>query len=226
MEFEILKRPGSVVLEVELEAGEAVGARRGALLAHSGEVAMEANVGGEDGIGGMVRRAVSDGTTPVETVFTAECDDATVALVPDYPGDVTAIDLTGTGPLSVQTGSMLAWEPRVEHSGVDGAGGKPRSENADVCGVSGQGWAFLSSFGAVYERDVTPGDPLVVDEDHLLAWSDVLDVSRERVGGIRTDALGGEGNVATFSGDGTVWLQTRNPLLFGPSRSPGTETTE
>lgn len=223
MQFEIREGPAYAVLEVELARGEEIRATQGAMMTRSPDVSMEANVGGEDGIGGMVKRAVSDERSPVETTFTADGDDGVVTFVPDYPGDVTAVDLTESGPLRVQPGSSLAWEASVEQfTAGDETGGLHASGELRALELSGRGRAFLSSFGAVYERAVTPEDPLVADEDHLVAWTEELDLARERVGGIRTDALGGEGNVTTFSGDGHVWLQTRNPFLFGPSAS-GTE---
>jgi len=222
MEFEILHRPSYAVLDVELGRGEEVRAARGALLSRSRDVTMEADVGGADGIGGMVRRAVSDDPAPVETTFTAERDGATVTLAPAHPGDVTAVDVEERGPLSVRSAATLAWEPAVEHATRTGVtGSRSGSEGITVLGLSGAGWAFLSSFGAISERVVTPEDPLVADEDHLLAWTAGLDVSRERVGGIRTNTLGGEGSVATLSGDGHVWLQTRTPFRSGPSGTGG-----
>jgi len=75
--------------------------------------------------------------------------------------------------------------------------------------------AFFSSYGSMYEVDVTPEDPLIVDEDHLVAWTDGLDLSRRKDGSIKSTVFGGEGFVTEFRGDGHVWLQTRTPLMFG-----------
>jgi uncharacterized protein (TIGR00266 family) len=222
MQFEIAKRPSYAVLEVELAVGEAIGATPGALLARSRHVDMEASVRGDDGIGGMIKRAVSDERSFVENSFTARRDGATVTLVPDHPGDITAVDVTEAGPLCVQSGASLAWEPTVGFSTeVDAAGNFFSSGALTVLGLSGQGWAFLSSFGSICERQVTREDPLIADEDHVVAWTGGLEVSRERVGGIKTNVLGGEGTVTTFSGDGQVWLQTHNPVLFGSTGGDG-----
>jgi len=38
-----------------------------------------------------------------------------------------------------------------------------------VPGISGQGMAFVSSCGSMYEVDVTPSEPLTADEDYLAA---------------------------------------------------------
>ena len=227
MQFDIAKRPSYAVLEVELAAGEAIDATPGAMLTRSRHVDMEASVGGDDGIGGMVKRAVSDERDLVENSFTGQRDGATVTLVPDHPGDITAVDVTETGPLRIQSGASLGWVPSVEFSTeVDAAGNFFSSGESTVLGVSGQGRVFLSAYGSIYERQVTPEDSVVVDEDHLVAWTEGLSVSRERVGGIRTNVLGGEGTATTFSGEGHVWMQTRNPLRFDASGSGGNSPSD
>jgi len=221
MQFEILNGPAHAVLEVALARGEEIRATQGAMMTRSPDVSMEASVEGEDGIGGMVRRAVDDGRSPVETTFTAERDGGTVTFAPDYPGDLTAVDVTDSTPLRACSGSTLAWGADVTQAArADETSSGHSSGRLRTLELSGRGTVFLSSFGAVYEQVVSPENPLVADEDHLVAWSGELDLARERVGAVRTDTLGGEGNVTTFSGDGHVWLQTRNPVLFGPSESP------
>jgi uncharacterized protein (TIGR00266 family) len=216
MQFEIEKRPSYSVLEIELAQGEQIGAEPGAMMTRSQHMATETNVGGDDGVGGMVKRAVSDERSLVENKFHAQRDGATVTLVPDHPGDITAVNVTETGPLRVQSGSALAWEPLVEKSTeMNESTNFFSSGELTVLGLSGQGWAFLSSFGSIYERDVTPDEPLVADEDHIVAWTEGLSLSREKDGSIKSTMLGGEGFVTTFSGNGHVWMQTRNPLAFG-----------
>lgn len=215
MQFEIEKRPSYSVLEVELAQGEQIGAEPGAMMTRSQHMNVETDVGGNDGVGGMVKRAVSDERSLVSNTFVAERNGATVTLVPDHPGDITAINVTEVGPLKVQDGSALAWEPLIEKSTeVNEASNFFSSGELTVLGISGQGWAFLSSFGSIYERDVTPDEPLIADEDHIVAWTDGLSVSRQKDGSLKSTFLGGEGMVTTFTGNGHVWMQTRNPLAF------------
>jgi uncharacterized protein (TIGR00266 family) len=221
MEFEVLNGPAHAVLEVALARGEEIRATQGAMMTRSPDVSMEANVEGKDGIGGMVRRAVADGRSPVETTFRAERDDATVTFAPDFPGDVTAVDVTDDTSLRVRSRSALAWGPGVTRATtVAETDSAHSSRTLPTLELSGRGTVFLSACGAVYEQVVTPENPLVADEDHLVAWCGELDLASERVGAVRTDALGGEGCVTTFSGAGHVWLQTRNPVRFEPSESP------
>jgi len=215
MRYAIEKRPSYAVLDVTLARDESIAAKPGAMMTRSAGVANETNVGGDDGLTGMVKRAVSDERGLVENAFVAESDDERVTLVPDHPGDITAVDVSDRGPIRAQSGSLLAWEPAVERSTeVNDRSNLFSSGELTVLGLSGRGLGFVSSYGSMYEVDVTAGDPLVVDEDHLVAWTAGLELNRRKDGSIKSTVLGGEGFVTEFRGDGHVWLQTRDPLTF------------
>jgi len=215
MRYTIDKRPSYAVLEVELAEGEEIETKPGAMMTQSAGIENETSIGGDDGVMGMAKRAISDERGLVENTYYATDDDSAVTLVPDHPGDITAIDITEQGPIRSQSGSLLAWEPLVERSTeLNNTSNLFSSGELTVLGISGQGMAFVSSYGSMYEVDVAPGEPLTVDEDHLVAWTEGLSMSRQRDGSIKSTMLGGEGYVTEFSGEGHVWLQTRNPLTL------------
>ncbi|WP_227354838.1 TIGR00266 family protein [Haladaptatus salinisoli] len=220
MEYEITNGPSNAVLTATLDEGETIEAKTGTMVSRSASTNADARVGGGDGLKGMLSRAISDERETVSNAFTAEVDGAHVTLAPDVPGDVVAIDLAETGRIKAQSGSPLAWTPEVEHeTALNDARNFFSSNELTVLAMSGDGIAFLSSYGSIYSVDIADDDPLIVDEDHLVAWTDGLDLSRERDGGIKSSVLGGEGRVTRFSGAGTVWLQTRNPLVFANALS-------
>lgn len=91
----------------------------------------------------------------------------------------------------------------------------------------GEGTVFYNSYGAIKRLPVEPGKELVVDTGHLVAFSDDVEYSIGKVGGIRSLIGGGEGLVMKFQGNGHVWIQTRNlaslvekivPFLPTPNR--------
>jgi uncharacterized protein (AIM24 family) len=57
---------------------------------------------------------------------------------------------------------------------------------------------------------VHPGKELVVDTGHLVAFTEDVEYTIGKVGGIRSLIAGGEGLVMKFRGSGHVWVQTRN----------------
>lgn len=215
MRYDIRKRPSNAVLEVTLDEGERIDAKAGAMISRSASVAADTEVAGGEGVTGMLSRAISDEREMTSNAFTSDADGAHVMLAPDTPGDVTPIDLAETGRIKIQSGSPLAWTDGVQKStAANNSRNLFSSGELTVLAMEGDGTAFLSAYGSVVERDVTDGDPLVVDEDHLIAWTDGLDLNRERDGSIKSTLLGGEGYVTRFTGSGTVWLQTRDPLVF------------
>jgi uncharacterized protein (TIGR00266 family) len=227
MEYEISKDPSYAMVEITLADGEQIETKPGAMMDRTGGIGNESNVGGDGGITGAVGRMVSDERTLVDNTYYATADDERVTIVPEHPGDVVALNMSDRGELRVQSGSLLAWEPLVERSTEwNNRSNILSSGELSVLGLSGQGMAFLSSFGSMVRREVTPENSLIVDEDHLVAWTAGLDLSRQKDGSIKSSVFGGEGLVTEFRGEGEVWLQTRNPaLLYGPQQHEDDESS-
>jgi uncharacterized protein (TIGR00266 family) len=80
--------------------------------------------------------------------------------------------------------------------------------------LSGTGPAFVSSYGAIERHDVAPGETVVVDTGHVVAFEETLEFDVRRIGGLRSTLFSGEGLVCEFRGEGTVWTQTRSPDAF------------
>jgi len=215
MDYSIENGPSYAVLRTTMDRGDRLMAETGAMISRSESVRADAEVGGGDGIGGMIKSAVSSSKDLVENAFEAETDGAELTLAPDHPGDVFGVDVERDGPIKVNSGSTLAWESTVERSSAfNDAGGFFTSGSLRVLELSGSGRAFLSAYGSIIETEVTPDDATIVDTDHLIAWTDGLSVSREQDGSIKSTMLGGEGIVSKFSGQGRVWIQTRDPAVF------------
>ena len=67
---------------------------------------------------------------------------------------------------------------------------------------------FLEVDGEVIERDLQPGEKLLVDPGHIAAMEDTVQFDIERVKGAK-NILFGEGLFfARLQGPGKVWLQT------------------
>ncbi len=56
------------------------------------------------------------------------------------------------------------------------------------------------------------GERYVVDNGHLVAWNTKYILERVASGGIISGLSSGEGLVCKFTGPGTVFMQTRNPV--------------
>lgn len=220
MHYSITERPSYAMVEVTLERGEEIQTKPGVMMTRTGAVEVQSDVGGDAGALGTVKRAVSDERSLIDNTYSATADDQNVTLVPEEPGDVAAVNVAEYGELRVQSGSLMAWEPLVDRSTeLNNVSNMFSSGELTVLGLSGQGLAFVSAFGAMVEREVRPDEPLIVDEDHLVAWTPDLSLDRRKDGGLKSTLLGGEGLVTEFRGDGHVWLQSRDPMLFRTGQS-------
>jgi uncharacterized protein (TIGR00266 family) len=80
--------------------------------------------------------------------------------------------------------------------------------------TSGSGDLFINTFGAIDEHQLGPGEKLVVDNFHLVGFSDTCEYEVRKFGDWKETILSGEGLVTHIEGPGTVYLQTKNLREF------------
>jgi uncharacterized protein (TIGR00266 family) len=80
--------------------------------------------------------------------------------------------------------------------------------------VYGRGDLFVNTFGAIDRHELGPGEEMVVDNFHLVAFSDSCDYKVTRFGGWKETILSGEGFVTRIRGPGEVYIQTKNLREF------------
>ena len=203
--------PSYSLLTVELDPGESVKAETGAMVAQAG-VGMKTGMGG-GGLFGGIRRMIGGESFFLNT-FTGESQGGWVSLAPPSPGDIGSFDLEPGTNLFIQSSSFLACTENVQtDSQFQGFRGFFSGESLFFIrsyAERGSGTVFYNSYGAIKEVPVTPGQELVVDTGHLVAFSDDVEYSIGKVGGIGSLIAGGEGLVMRFRGNGHVWVQSRN----------------
>jgi uncharacterized protein (TIGR00266 family) len=210
MRTEIRKRPDFASLVVDLDPGDAIVAEPGAMMASSGGLTPTTNIPG--GLFGAAKRMLAG-----ESVFQVTWKAAKASslhLAPPMPGDVVEVALDGR-PVLVQRGSWMASTPGV---GIEarwgGIKGLVAGEGLVLLGLTGQGTAWLASYGAIEERHVD--GVWKVDTSHVVAFDESLEWGVERVGGWKATLFSSEGLVVGFRGRGRVWFQTRSaPTLAG-----------
>jgi len=80
--------------------------------------------------------------------------------------------------------------------------------------AKGEGKLFINTFGAIDKHILEPGETLVVDNFHLVAFSDACDYKVTKFGGLKETLLGGEGLVTRITGPGEIYIQTKNLREF------------
>jgi uncharacterized protein (TIGR00266 family) len=202
--------PSFAMANVTLNQGEGLQAEAGAMTGMSGGIEIETKAQG--GLLGGLKRSVLGGESFFLNTFTASAGPGEVIVAPALPGDIIHLPVDGSKAIMVQSGSWLAGEPSVA---IDTKWGGAKTffsgEGLFLLRCSGAGDMLVASYGAIFERDLAPGESYKVDTGHIVAFEEGIGYQVNKVGGWKSTILSGEGLVATFTGPGTLWQQSRSP---------------
>ena len=202
--------PSFAMATVTLNQGEGLQAEAGAMTGMSGGV--EITTKAQGGLLGGLKRSVLGGESFFINTFTASAGPGEVIVAPALPGDIIHLPVDGTKAVMVQSGSWLAGEASVA---VDTKWGGAKTffsgEGLFLLRCSGAGDMLVASYGAVFEMDLAPGQTYKVDTGHIVAFDEGIGYEVNKVGNWKSTILSGEGLVATFTGPGKLWQQSRSP---------------
>ena len=215
MKYEILYGNAFPVVRCELERGEAVKAESDAMIAMSGALDIEGSMDGNV-LGGLARKFLAGEKFFFQTIR-ASRGPGTVLFGPSALGGIIDVELDGSYHLRVQKDGFLASTSGiiVETVMQNLMQGLFSREGFFVLDVHGRGTVFLSSFGAIHAVNLAPGEQVLVDNGHLVAWPDYMDYHMEKASsGWISSIISGEALVCRFTGPGVVLIQTRKPESF------------
>jgi len=213
--YSIDHNPAYASLKLQLRPNQTVTVESGATAAMDSCISMKSKMQG--GIAKGLGRLVS-GESLFTSEFTADGRAGDVYVSPGVPGDIQHYALDGSCNLMVQSSGFVAAGPQVEiDSKFQGFKGFFSGESLFLLKVGGRGDFWFSSFGAILEIPVNGS--YVVDTGYIVAFEDTLDYRVEVLNGLsfrnlKTSILGGEGLVTHFSGQGRLWIQSRNVYSF------------
>lgn len=216
MEYKMTENTVFPLVEVALKTGESIQLESGAMVYHNGDINLEGkmNSNGKSGLGGAIRalgRSVTSGESFFITKASGLADTAKMALAPATPGTIKELQV-GSEHWRLNTGAFLACDTSVSYnmkrqklSGAifGGTGGLFVMETA------GSGSLLINSYGDIIEIHLDGSKPFVVDNQHVVAWSESLDYNIKVASGLFGFTTG-EGLVNEFHGTGTIMIQTRN----------------
>jgi uncharacterized protein (TIGR00266 family) len=210
MRVEIRHQPGFAVARVIMAQGETVKAESGAMAMMSGGVAVEAKM--EGGFMKALKRSALGGESFFVTTYSCSVADGWVDVAAYLPGDIAVIPVTADRGVAVTKGSWLANETSVSmDTKWGGAKNLFGGEGGFVAHMTGSGQVVVASYGALDLHDLQPGETLIVDSGHLVAYDDGIGMKTRTLSGAMTAMKSGEGLVCDMTGPGRVWTQTRNP---------------
>ncbi len=214
LEYEIKYKPSYSMLVVNLAPSESITAEAGAMTYMDPNIEVHTRKR-EKGILGTLGLAILGGQSFFVNDYKAEQKPSEVAFVSAPVGDIDTLEVKPNQGYIIQKSSYIASTQNVEldikwqgfSKGLFGQG-------LFMIKVSGNGTLFINTFGAIDKHTLKPDQTLVVDNFHLVAFSDTCNYKVKKFGGLKSTLLGGEGLVTEIRGPGDVYIQTKNLREF------------
>lgn len=208
-EFQIEGNPDYAFLEVIVPGNATIKVEAAAMATMDTNLEMKTKMAG--GLGRLFT-----GENLFINEFTARNTSGKIGIAPASPGDIKHVYLQGDDIIYLQNSAFVACSTgvSVEAKFQGLMKGFFSGEGLFLVKCSGKGDLFFNSYGAIIPIDVTHG--YVVDTGNIVAFTGGLDYRIRSVGGMKSLFFSGEGFVAEFSGQGTVWIQTKKvrPLVW------------
>ena len=201
------------VLELVLGRGEGVIAESGEFSWMDADVQMQTTTGGggKGGFLGVLGRMISGGTLFM-TEFSAQRDGALVAFAAHVTGSIVKVDVLPDQEYLIHKHGFVCGTRGVNYSL-----GLQKSLGSGIFGgdgfllqkLSGQGAAFVELGGECVERDLAPGETILVHPHHVGMFQASVGFDITFVKGIKNAVFGGDGLFqCRLTGPGRVWLQS------------------
>ncbi|TET71138.1 TIGR00266 family protein [Candidatus Bathyarchaeota archaeon] len=214
MKYEIKYEPSYAMLVVDLEAGESIVGEAGAMTYMTPNIEVQTRMR-EKSILGTIGLSILGRQSFFVNDYVATRGPGQLALGAAPVGDIQVLKVEPGKGFIVQKSSYLAntddidldvkWEGFTK--GLFGQG-------LFMIRTYGRGDLFLNTFGALDRHELGPGEELVVDNFHLVAFSDSCDYEVRKFGGWKETILSGEGFVTHIRGPGEIYIQTKNLREF------------
>lgn len=215
----IFEQVNGKVISAPVSPGREILARRGAMLAYTGDVGFSPVHMGPGGAGGMVGRMMQG----EQVAMMVAQGQGTVHY--GYRGlHVTIIEVDGSGPLSVEADRLVAHEASLQSTvvflgsqgGIRGAvRGAVSGQGLFTTQLHGYGSAAVLSHGGTIAIPVDGSRPVAVDPQAYVAHVGQVQVDISASVGWR-DAVGrgsGEAIQLKLTGNGTVYVQASEQKL-------------
>jgi len=214
MKYEIKYRPSYSLLVVNLAQGDTITAEAGAMTYMSPNIEPHTRKR-EKSLLGSLGLAILGGQSFWVNDYIATNGPGEVAFVAAPIGDIETLEIRPNQGYIIQKSAYIASTESVDldikwegfTKGLFGQG-------LFMIKVRGNGTLFINTFGAIDKHTLAPGQTMIVDNFHLVAFSDTCSYKVTKFGGLKETILGGEGLVTQITGPGDIYIQTKNVSEF------------
>lgn len=214
MEYEIKYKPSYSMLVVKLGSNESITAEAGSMTYMDPDIDVETRRREKSLLGSIGLKLIGGQSFWVNDYKTQRTG-AEIAFVSAPVGDIETLNVQPNEGYIVQKSSYIASTQNVDldikwqgfTKGLFGQG-------LFMIKVSGDGMLFINTFGAIDKHTLKAEETLIVDNFHLVAFSDSCNYKVKKFGGLKSTILGGEGLVTEIKGPGDIYIQTKNLREF------------
>lgn len=214
LEYEIKYKPSYSMLVVKLEPNESITAEAGAMTYMDSNIDVQTRRR-EKSLLGTIGLKILGRQSFFVNDYRAQQNLGEVAFVAAPVGDIETLEVKPSQGYIIQNSSYIASTQNVKldvkwqgfTKGMFGQG-------LFMIKVSGDGTLFINTFGAIDKHTLKPDQTMIVDNFHLVAFSDTCSYKVKKFGGLKSTLLGGEGLVTEIKGPGDVYIQTKNLREF------------
>jgi len=208
--YEIKYQPSYSMLVLSLNQGQTVVAEAGSMTYMTPNIQVKTRAR-EKSILGTLGISILGAQSFFVNEYWPNQGQGEIGLVSAPVGDITKIDITPGRGYIIQKSAYVASSPTVDldiqwqgfTKGIFGQG-------LFMIKTSGEGELFINCFGAIDKHTLQPGETIVVDNFHLVGFSDSCQYQVQKFGGWKETLLSGEGLVTQVTGPGDVLIQTKN----------------
>jgi len=214
LRYEIKYKPSYSMLVVNLEQGETITAEAGAMTYMDPNIEVHTRKREKSLLGSLGLAIIGRQSFWVND-YTSAQGAGEVGLVSAPVGDIEMLEIRPDQGYVIQKAAYVAstqdvdldvqWEGFTK--GLFGQG-------LFMIRVTGNGNLFINTFGAIDKHTLRPGQSMVVDNFHLVAFSSTCNYKVTKFGGLKETLLGGEGLVTNITGPGDIYIQTKNLKEF------------
>jgi uncharacterized protein (TIGR00266 family) len=215
-------------LHVTLTKGEKIYCESDAMVMMETALELRGKMAG--GLGSALMRRFASGESFFQQEIEAVRGTGDCLLSPVLPGAMQIVDI-GARQYMLNDGAFVAATSGVEMKMRRQSIGNTlfaQSGGLFVMETAGTGQLVVSGFGSMFQLDVEAGKDVIIDNSHVVCWDNTLkyEISITTGGGTSAGGIGGmfnnmvnsvtsgEGIVLRFSGNGKVFICSRNRETF------------
>jgi uncharacterized protein (TIGR00266 family) len=202
------------MLVVTLDQGESITAEAGSMTYMDPSIEPHTRKR-EKSFWGTIELSLIGGQSFFVNDYVAKESNAEAGFVAAPVGDIEKLDIKPGQGYVIQKSAYIANTEKVDldikwegfSKGLFGQG-------LFMIRATGDGQLFINTFGDIDTHKLAAGQTLIVDNFHLVAFSETCSYKVTKFGGLKETILGGEGLVTEITGPGDVHIQTKNIKEF------------